>query len=164
MGWNTSALFVRDRSIEEVAGCLADAAYAPGHDRASADQAWSGRPGRRLYLAESGGWCQLWDPDQRIPFEIESFLKGTRVLAVVFAGVSSVYGFWLYDDGELVRGSVLENGEPVVDLGEPLPVEARVRIPEWGPDEDFLWEVIGDVTGLTAAVDQTFEVYEAVTR
>lgn len=173
MGWNTSALFVRGRSIDEVVACLPDDTdYLPSGDRSSADQAWSNRPWQRLHLADTAGWCQMWDPAQRIPTDIDNLLKtgalgalkGTRALAVLFSSVSSIYGLWLHDDGELVRGMLFHDGEPVVDLGEPLPVEARVDIPEWGPDEDFLWAFINDVTGLTATVDQVFEVYETIRR
>ncbi|TDD07536.1 hypothetical protein [Nonomuraea diastatica] len=173
MGWNTSALFVRGRSIGEVIGCLPDnTEFLPSGERLSADHAWSHSPAQRLYLAEADGWCQMWDADQRIPSDVDNLFKtgapwalqGTRALAVLFSSVSSIYGLWLYDDGELVRGLVFHNGEAVVDAGEPLPAEARVDIPAWGPDEDFLWTLINDVTGVTAKVDQTFEVYEAVKR
>ncbi|WP_084965003.1 hypothetical protein [Thermoactinospora rubra] len=173
MGWNTSALFVRGRSIAEVVGALSDDSdYAPSGERLSADHAWSHSPGQRLYLAVENGWCQVWDTDQRIVTDIDrrlesgalTTLKGTRALAVLFSSVSSIYGLWLYDDGTLVRSSVFHNGEPVVDVGTPLPVESQVEMPSWGPDEDFLWAVINEVTGLTADIDQLFEVYELVRR
>ncbi|TDD06588.1 hypothetical protein E1292_14830 [Nonomuraea deserti] len=173
MGWNTSALFVRGRSIDEVVGSLpGDAGFVPSGERLSADHAWRHTPGQRLYLAEAGGWCQMWDTDQRISLDVGDLLesgalttlKGTRALAVLFAGVSGVYGWWLYDDGALVRGVVFQDGEPVVDVGEPLAVESRAGIPPWGPDEDFLWTVINDVTGLTATVDQLFDVYAVAER
>jgi len=169
MGWNTSALFVRGRSIDEVVGALPDdAAFAPSGEQLNADSAWSNSPGQRLYLALENGWCQMWDTDQRIAPDIDRLLasgalgtlKGTRALAVLFSSVSSIYGLWLYDDGRLVRGIVFHHGEPVVDVGAPLPVESEVEIPSWGPDEDFLWAAIKDVTGLTADIDQLFEVYE----
>lgn len=170
MGWNTSALFVWDRSIDEVVGALPDdAEFAPSGERLSADHAWGHSPGQRLYLAEEHGWCQMWDPDQRIAPDVDrrfesGVLKGTQALAVLVSSVSSIYGLRFYDDGTLVRGTVLHNGEPVVDVGTPLPVESQVEIPSWGPDEDFLWAAINAVTGLTADVDQLFEVYELVTR
>jgi hypothetical protein len=43
-------------------------------------------------------------------------------------------------------------------VGAPLPVEARSQIPSWGHDEDFVWDVIADVTGLTYDGDVRYEV------
>src|SRR5262245_57352283 len=98
MGWNTSALFVRNRSISEVVASLPDVLeYVPTGQQVSADQAWSQSPGQRVYLADEGGWCQLWDPDQRFPPKAAKFghadppyrprgmLDDPRVLAVLFS-------------------------------------------------------------------------------
>ncbi|TDD08023.1 DUF6928 family protein [Nonomuraea diastatica] len=156
---------MRGRSIDEVAGSLPDdVEFVPTGERVSADHAWRHTPGHRLYFAERDGWCHMWDTDQRISIDVGNLLesgaltalKGTRALAVLFSSVSSIYGFWLWDDGELARGVVFHNGEPVVDDGEPLPAESRADISSWGPDEDFLWAVINDVTGLTATVDHGY--------
>lgn len=168
MGWNTTALFVRDRSADDLIGFLPDAV---GHvldgRRVTADQAWSFSPGERVYVAETAGWGQLWDPEGRFVADVEGrsgTLKGTRALAVLFSSVTSTYAFWLFDDGALVRRVCYVNGEPSDVLGgivgEPLPVEGRVEIPSWGPDEDFLWSVISDVTGLTPDIDQRFDAYD----
>lgn len=171
MGWNTSALFVRDRSIDEVVDSLPDVVgYVPRDERVSADFAWSHSPRERLYLAEDGGWCQIWDPDQRIPLNVDRWLtsdvlgtiKGTQALAVVFSSVASVYALWFYDDADLVRHVCFENGEARAETGDPLPSESGVEFPSWGPDEDFLWHVIKNTTGLEANLDQLFTVYEVV--
>jgi hypothetical protein len=171
MGWNTSALFVRDRSIDDVLGFLPDVfEYEPTRKELTADYAWSSSPGRCLYLADEGGWCQLWDPDQRIPPRVGDLiemdgpgaLKGTQALAVVFSSVMSTYALWLYDDANLVRHICFMDGEPAEVFGEPLPVEAQIEIPSWGPDEDFLWSVIRAVTGLNSNIDQPFTVYDVV--
>ena len=171
MGWNTSALFVRGRSIDDVLGFLPDVfAYEPTGQEVSADTAWSTTPGARLYLAREGDWCQLWDPDQRFPPRVERIidtdgpgtLRGTKALAVLFSGVISRYALWLYDDGDLARHVCYHDGEPVERFGDPLPIEAEIEIPSWGPDEDFLWGVIKAVTGLTADIQQRFAVYDVV--
>lgn len=135
------------------------------------DQATMTSPGGRLYLAD-GEWCQLWDSDllfvpqigrlifeEPNQFDGPSALAGTRALAVVFSSVTSTYGFWLYDDGALVRQAIFESGEPVDEVGQPLPMEADVPIPSWGHDEDFVWAVIHEVTGLGQSGDQRFAVY-----
>ena len=91
MGWNTSALFVRDRSVDDVVNSLPDVVdYLACDERVSADSAWSQSPGERLYLADDGGWCQMWDPDQRLALNVDRWLamdvletlRGTQALAV----------------------------------------------------------------------------------
>ncbi|MFI0446949.1 hypothetical protein [Actinomadura sp. 6N118] len=169
MGWNTSALFVRGRSIDEVEASLPDVVdYVPTEEQVSADHAWSQSPGQRLYLAETDGWCQLWDPDQRLPPNVDRWLtldalgalKGTQALAVLLSSVMSTYALWLYDDCELVRHVSFVNGEPTTEIGASLQVESGIDVPSWGPDEDFVWAVIKDVTGLSSDMDQLFAVYE----
>ncbi|MFB4273175.1 hypothetical protein [Nonomuraea sp. GTA35] len=171
MGWNTSALFVRDRSIEDVLGFLPDVfEYKPTRKELTAEYAWSSSPGQCLYLADEGGWCQLWDPDQRIPTRVGDLvemdgpgvLKDTQALAVVFSSVKSTYALWLYEDAHLVRFICFMDGEPVEVFGEPLPIEVQIEVPSWGPDEDFLRSVIRAVTGLNDNIDQPFTVYDVV--
>ena len=175
MGWNTTALFVRDRSVDELVASLPDVLdYVLDGEQVSADQAWSFSPSERVYLAETDGWVQMWDPEGRFAGKVEDWqdggsfgvLKGTLALAVLFSSVMSTYAFFLFDDGGVVRPSCYQNGEPSDVLGgtvgEPLPIENQVEIPSWGPDEDFLWSVIADVTGLTADIDQPFNVYDLV--
>lgn len=169
MGWNTTALFVRGRSIDELIDTLPDVVdYVPQDVPVSAEQATSGSPGDRIYLAETAEWCQLWDPDARIAGsavgwldsgELQS-LKGTQALAVVFSSVTSMYGFWLLDDGRLTRHVLYENGDPAESFGERLPIEGRIDIPSWGPDEDFLWSVVKDVTGLGYDNNRRYHCYE----
>lgn len=86
-------------------------------------------------------------------------LTGTRALWAIFSSVSSSYGFTIYDGGSPVRGILYADAEPVYEVGEPLAVESAVGIPEWGPDEDFVWAVTTEVTGLAYDSDRQFEVY-----
>ncbi|MFG1998337.1 hypothetical protein ACGFNU_04230 [Spirillospora sp. NPDC048911] len=167
MGWNTSALFVRDRSVAEVVDGLRDAGnWQATGERVPADEASTQSAGGRLYLAENGGWCH-WDPDQRLVLDIDRLLglgslgalKGTRALALLFSSVSSTYGLWVFDDGVLVRSAIHHEGEMVQEFGDPLPVESRLEVPSWGPDEDFLWGVFQEVTDLRFDSGQLFEVY-----
>lgn len=167
MGWHTSALFVHNRSIDDVVGFLPDAfAYEPTSEQVSGDWGWECNSGDRLYFAEQGGWAQLWDPDCRFVPRLEYLiamdgpgpLKETRALAVTFSDVA----FSLYDDGELIRHVAFSGRDTVADHGAPLPVEGRIALPSWGPDESFLWSVIEDVTGVEGDFDQLFDVYDVV--
>ncbi|GAA2700600.1 hypothetical protein [Nonomuraea recticatena] len=175
MGWNTTALFVHDRSVDDLVDSLADVVSCLKDDQqVTADQAWSFSPGDRVYIVETAGWAQMWDPDGWFAGNVKGWLdrgglgalKGTQALAVQFSSVMSTYAFWLFDDGELVRHVCYENGEPSNILGgivgEPLSIEDQVEFPSWGPDEDFLWSVIENVTGLTADINQQFNAYGLV--
>ncbi|UWP79018.1 hypothetical protein [Dactylosporangium fulvum] len=82
-------------------------------------------------------------------------------LSVVFSSVASTYAFTLFEGGAETRQFVSSEGETVVDEGTPLPVEAGVEIPEWGPDEDFIWAVIEAVTGRGYAADLRYQVYRS---
>ncbi len=145
MGWNTSALFVQGVSAAEAVAVLAaSAALDPGDRLVGADEATSGLPDGVLFAAETGGWAQVWDPSMELAPASQP--DGTA-LAVVFSSVASSYAFTLFAGGEVVRELVYVDGAPVIDNGAPLPVEATVEFPSWGPDEDFVWAVIEAVTG-----------------
>ena len=166
MGWNTSALFVRAWTVEQLIDFLPDVfSYEATDEAATAEEAWCGSPGERLYLAEAHGWCQMWDPDQRFAPRLSRMIErprdmaDTQALAVLFDGVSSTYSFWLYENGELTRQATFESGNCIEQTGTALPIESQVAIPSWGHDEDFLWAVITAVTGLKDDTEQLFNVY-----
>jgi len=168
MGWNTSALFVKDRTADQVLSFLPDVfAYEPRGQQVSAEEAMSGSPRGRICLTTSEGWCQLWDPDQRFAPRVEAMigmdgsgiLAGTTALAVLFSSVLSTYGFWLFEDGKLIRHAMFDTGKPVAEYGTPLPVEGEVDVPSWGHDEDFIWSVITAVTDSSGELDAMFDIY-----
>jgi hypothetical protein len=167
MGWNTSALFIFERSTEDLINFLPDVFDYTATAEVDGEQAMSGSPGGRIYVAHNGAWCEMWDPDERFPPRVdamieqdgERILRHTRALAVLFSSVTSTYGLWLYDDGRLGRHAMYESGDLVASLGEALPIEAELPIPTWGPDEAFLWGVIEHVTRLTYDLDRTYTAY-----
>lgn len=167
MGWNTSALFIKNRSVDEVVGFLPDiVADEPTGRSVFADQATSHHPGGRLYLATTGVWCQLWDPDQHFALDPDmivtkvgpEFLKNTTVLGVAFSSVTDMFGFWLSINGEVVRQAVFELGDPIVNHGTPLLIEAQLTVPSIGHVE-YLWQIIESETDITYDLDTQFEIY-----
>ncbi len=110
-----------------------------------ADEAMSGQRDEFVYAASANGWGQVWTPllDLVEDYEPE---EGSALLAM-FTSVSNVYGFRYFEDGQFRRQIIYMDGEVVLEEGEPLPVEASITFPDWGPDEDFVWEVAGSVTG-----------------
>jgi hypothetical protein len=167
MGWNTSALFVSERPASDLLRLLPDDVLCVLTDEeVSADQATANLPGGRIYLADGDHWSQLWDPDLRFVPGTEKAvedgprrLDGSRLLAVVFSSVASIYGFWVHDDGELVRRAIFQHGEPIDEVGEPLPFESSIEVPSWGHDENFVWSVIQAITGQGYDQDQRYAVH-----
>ncbi|GLU48812.1 hypothetical protein [Nocardiopsis ansamitocini] len=168
MGWNTAVLFVRDRSFEDVL-TIVDAATAVAGAQVGEDEAISGSSFDEVYLGRDGRWTVLWDPNQIHVLEAVGqaspgippacAVPGTSVLAAVFSSVSGIYGFWLYDDAEAVRHTMFQDGAPIKDLGRPLDVEVGQPVPDWGPDEDYLWAVITSVTGIVNRAERRFTTY-----
>ncbi|GIH08706.1 hypothetical protein Rhe02_67730 [Rhizocola hellebori] len=152
MGWNTSALFARGEDVL----ALLPVPVTPTGATATADEATSGLAEEVVYVSRAEEWQQLWDPSV---IHLADADTGQNSLSVFFFGVSSSYGFILVEDGEVVRRLIYVDGEPSIDEGEPLPIEAEIPHPSWGPDEDWVWAIIKDVTGITYDEDRIFEVY-----
>lgn len=176
MGWNTSALFVRDRTVDDVIAFLPDVySYEPTGEVVSSEQAHAGSPGGRLYAAvtptREASWCELWDPEQRLATRVEKLieldgpgtLQGTTALAVIFSSVTSTYGFWLFEDGELKRRVMYETGECIDESGDRLPVEDTVEVPSWGHDEDFVWALIASVAEIELDDARSYAVFSVDT-
>lgn len=153
MGWNTSALFVRGLDPDAAVSLLG--AFARTPETVSADQATSGALDEVLF-ASPGAWTAVWDPSMTLA---PVCLPPGSGLSVIFSSVASTYAFTLVEAGAEVREWVCSEGELAVDEGAPLPVEATVDLPSWGPDEDFLWTVIESVTGRSFNPDEQFQVY-----
>jgi hypothetical protein len=153
MGWNTSALFVRG---EDALSLLPVSTTATGTTADVYQATTSSGSGDVFYVAQTGEWQQLWDPS--MTYVVDSQL-GRNTLSVFFSSVSSSYGFTLVEEGTLVRRAVYADRELVVSEGEPLPIESQIPVPSWGPDEDWVWAIVNDVTGLTYDEDQTFDVH-----
>jgi hypothetical protein len=169
MGWNTAALLVCGRSAEQSLDLLEGAGrFRPTGEWVTADVASSHELGeRRLAISDDQPWCWLWDPYQRyVPYTYDlttvdaaaPVLAGTAALAVMFSSVSTIYGFWLYHDGRLVRRAVHQDGAPVDMTGEPLESEASLGTQEWFSG-DAVWTVLSAVTGLTYYQPQRFQIY-----
>lgn len=170
MGWNTSALFVAARDTQAVIDFLPDVfEYRRTHQKVGGDQATSGIPGERLYVRELDGWCEVWEPSQRILPRIEFILEDapttladTKALVIILSSVSSTYGFLLFDDGVLVRKAIYEYGKCREAVGEPLPFEAGFEPASWGHDEEFAWKALREVTGRGPDLQGVYEVFDVI--
>ncbi|MFI5937903.1 hypothetical protein [Actinoplanes sp. NPDC051494] len=124
----------------------------------AAEQATSAHEPEALYAADPGGWAQVWNPMMDLVMGWEPTDRADA-LVVFFSSVSSTYGFTLFTEGERTRHYVYAEGAVVEDEGTPLPVEAEIALPSWGPDEDFLWSIITAVTGLRYDDKLQYRVY-----
>ena len=172
MGWNSSAIWIEDRTREDLLGLLPDIfSFTPTGRMVSFDEATTSRFAPNLAVARVGNWQALWNPDMRFVERIEVLLEdryaariasGTRVLAILFSSVTSTYAFWLFEDARLVRAAVFETGEATRDEGEPLPCEADAPVPSWGHDEGYLFHLVDNLTG-QSFVEMEAASWEVVT-
>ena len=166
MGWNTSALFVRDRTPESLLSLLGDAPVEPVGE-VSAEEATSSFPADRVYVQTDGSWAQMWDPAARVvldpdalmTIEATEVLLGTVALVVLVFSTSQTYGFWYYEDGSLTRCVVFSEGDRVEEIGDPLPAEDAVMEGPDGVDEDYIFSVAHALTGQTLDLDAPFAAY-----
>ena len=166
MGWNTSALFVRDRAPESLLSLLGGR-ETEAVGEVSAEEATSSFPADRVYLQGDGSWAQLWDPSAHVvldpdalqSIEATEVLLGTVALVALVFSTSETYGFWYYEDGLLTRCVVYSEGERVEEEGEPLPAELGVAVGPDGVDEDYIFSVAHALTGQTLDLDAPFSAF-----
>lgn len=150
MGWNTSAVFVETTDPAEALDGVGLTGLRVTEENVPWDTATSGMEVGFVFTARSGAWTQIWDPELRVVGGLigsaPTLDTTSRVLAVVFSSVSSTYGFAWFEGGQLVRRVVYVDGAVAEQAGDLLPVEATMEFPEWGPDEDFVFEVVKTLT------------------
>lgn len=155
MGWNTSALFVespRQVVLEAIAslGSLTDREL-------HYTEATLGALAPAMAIAELDGWTELWDPSCDLPLSPaheplrKALSRNGRALAVFWSSVTSQYGFWLYERGQLVRAVRYDHGEVAEQEGSPLAAEADIELPSWGMDEDWAFTIVERLTPITNA-------------
>lgn len=157
MGWTANGLLVE--------GTI-DAARLPGHPGDSGEtvdlaQAFS-RP-VDYAVAEVDGWTSILDPHILVTFDDDAVLalSGTRrALAYAAHSVSDTYGFGWYSGGQPIRRIIYSAGELADETGGVLPDEARL---EADIDEDFIFDIIANLTGLGwgKIADATYRVWAA---
>lgn len=157
MGWNTSALYLHGSTAEQAVASLAPA--VPTGEWVGPDEATGGLRPDALFAADRDGWAEVWNPAMDL-VPVYRPAGPATALAVMFSSVASTYGFTLHAGHAVRRQYVVSEGEVVADAGEPLPVEASVEVPSWGPDEDFLWAVIAAVTGIRYDETVRYRAYQ----
>lgn len=161
MGYNTAFLMVEGVTAAGASGlldALFDAAdlFAPAANEADLDgvdfeAASSQFLHPNLALGAAGGWAVLWDPNaqlRRSDFP-QAVSRGRRALACRFGSVDSRYGFHYSVDGVLRRAAVFQGNAVEESVGAALPEEAGLAAPVWGPDEDYLFEIMARLTGVS---------------
>ncbi|MFD0556887.1 hypothetical protein FB566_2140 [Stackebrandtia endophytica] len=164
MGWNTTAVFVENTDPTAALAGVGLTDLRVTEENVPFDTATSKMEAGFVFTAQSGAWTEIWDPELRAVGRLigaEPTIETThRVLAVVFSSVASTYGFAWFEAGQLVRRVVYADGEVVDQAGDPLPMEATMEFPSWGPDEDFVFEVVKTLTDCDVDYSTTYRRHE----
>lgn len=148
MGWHAAGFLVGQVTVEGVIGALPGGMRATG-DQVSGDEALSMSWAGPLGIGRVGDWVVVSDPKLEVSFDAdvcEALSRGRRLCAFVLHGVTNTYGFSWFVDGELVRRAVHADGAVAEAFGTLLAEEAGLRDIA---DEDYVWEVLGRLTGVT---------------
>jgi hypothetical protein len=150
MGWNTSIIAVRGRTVAELLKAQLRS-YTPTGATVSAEIASTSHLEADLALAEIMGWCVITQPGGALAMNddmMEDLSLGARSLGFLLSSVASVYGFCLYVGGQERRRILYLNGEVTDELGPALPAEAAIARPSWGYDEDWVFTLLKRLTGI----------------
>lgn len=152
MSWNTGAIFIRSGLGHEPEQLLArlgvqDAKFV---GRVSFDEATSGL-GEGWAIGVVEGWTLVFDPIMFLslgwpegdslsiwPLPLENRLcemsRECEVVSFLLAGASGTAGFARFNDGELERCFLFQDGQ-IKDIGAPSPEEQRAFAEESGDEE-----------------------------
>lgn len=108
-----------------------------------------------VFVRRVGDWTELWGGALVLPDDAR---PSTRVLETIFGSTAGVWGFTLHD-GPNTRRWTYSDGQVIEDEGPPLPIESTYRMPTWGIDEDFIFAVIRNVTGVRFDPGASMEIY-----
>jgi hypothetical protein len=138
MGWNTSIIAVRGRTVAELLNAQLGS-YAPTGATVSAEIASTSHLEADLALAEILGWCVITQPGEALAMNDD--LMADLSLGAV-ARLSAVER----------RRILYLNGMVTDELGPALPAEAAITRPSWGYDEDWVFTLLERLTGIGWAV------------
>lgn len=148
MGWQITAFCVEHMTPQEL---IADfpCSFLPTEQTFHAADVFSAMLPVPFAIGQLGTWTVLCDPLCIITWReqmLAAFSRGRRIFAFVVEGVASIYGFWYFVDGYLVREVLFQEGVCVEEEGTLLPEERALRRP-WGYDEENVLRLFERVTG-----------------
>lgn len=115
-----------------------------------------------MFLDPSG--MEPYEMGRVWPSKIEKGLgicsSGSKALGFILSGVSGTYGMTIHEDGRLLRCRLMQEGESLIDFGEPLPEETEVFTKE--SDEELRVFLLLEKFGLSFGklADIQFTLYE----
>jgi hypothetical protein len=93
------------------------------------------------------GWTTLWSKlalDYLDPEAVKRLSKTSDILMLTWQGAVGLAEFAWWSGGSLVRWRLVCEGDVEVDVGKPLPQEARA-FAETDDDEERLWVLMGEL-------------------
>ncbi len=168
MGFNTAFLMIEGATAADADQLLrthfeAADLFAASRKEIEFEAASASSLPPNVALGMVGGWAVLWADTALVWGEFpQAASSGRCVLACLLSSVGSCYGFSWFADGALRRAAIFQEGAHIENVGEPLAEEAGLSVPDWGPDEEYVFELTARLTGvsqsdLMAALYQTVE-------
>lgn len=172
MGWHTSGMLIRAKANKTPADCVREFGFEnrTQGDSVAFDEA-TGYHGEAVLCAEADGWFYLIDPalftgfmdsDEQAdpqgiwPRKIDERIRKMQwdVVSFTLAGSVGLYGFAIYQQGELVRAYLQESGEVQVDFGVPSHLENELRENEMD-GEQFVLDLVDQLTNYFDAFEES---------
>ena len=150
MSWHTSAIFIEEREPTDFGLLLGQLGFPDGVPSGTVDfeEATSSMASGKS-VAHVGGWTVICDPMFFVSLDSleagdapmqsglwsasldaalrEKSANGGRVFGFVTEGASGTHGFTWYENGDLTRAYLYQEGQIVFDEGSPLSAESDIH-------------------------------------
>jgi hypothetical protein len=147
MGWNSSFMLAKKKSLKTLEGAIIDV-YAVTDEKLDWETATSSQLHPNMALGVYGGWAVAWTPSVRAATDSEMLEKLSKrgcALAGMTYSHSSYHGFCYYAGGQLTRKLVRQNQTMLEQIGAPIPEEADL---DWSDPEAAVFTLARRITGL----------------
>lgn len=146
MSWNITLGYVSNSSLQDFAA----AGFGQRGDRTELGDIAFSDYGESIWAWETNGGVMLITRMFFPPTMLPSLSKGRTATQTILAGVSDIYQFEVYQDGESIRMRVVTDGEIAEESGTPLPAETESDMTEIDDAEDAHFALFSRQTGADA--------------
>lgn len=152
MGWKTSIIAVKERTIKDLLQDQLDV-FCPTGQVVRAEIASSKDLDGTMALAEIDGWCVILQPGEAAANAevLDSLSLKTQAVGIMVSSVTSRYALRVHENGHECRFILYREGTVDAEGGLPLSAEDGIERPSWGDGEDWAFTSLDRLTGLTWA-------------